>query len=89
MINNVYIALYNENNIEEAVNTFREVLRHPELSTPMELNDVKEAIGSYAKLLGKNIGYIHGIMESVADEKTTPKEYELFDNYPNLRLRIS
>ncbi len=33
MINNVYIALYNENNLEKAVEIFREVLQHPSLST--------------------------------------------------------
>jgi len=83
MINNAYIALYNENNIDGAVNIFRKVLKQPELSTPMELAEVKEAIGSYAKSLGKNIAYIPEIKEGRANEKAIPKKYELFDNYPN------
>jgi parallel beta-helix repeat protein len=83
IINNAYIALYDENNIDEAVKIFKEALKQPELSTEMELENVREAIESYAKALGKQVGDLPAFGKSLAKENVIPKEYELFNNYPN------
>ena len=83
IINNAYIALYDENNIDEAVKIFKEALKQPELSTEMELENVRDAIKSYPGALGKQVGDLPALGKSLANEKVIPKEYELFNNYPN------
>ncbi|MFZ2865698.1 MAG: C25 family cysteine peptidase [Ignavibacteriaceae bacterium] len=95
-LNNVYIALYNENNINEAINIFNEVMNKPELSTPLELQMVYDAITSYSTTYGqeaKNLAYLslyeptnepelnkEGSLSQTVD---LPTEYSLYSNYPN------
>lgn len=84
MINNAYIALYNKNDVDKAVNIFKEALKHPELSTNMELEDAQDAIITYAKVLGKNDIELPNLRKSSKTNSVAiPKDYELFYNYPN------
>ncbi len=83
MMNNALIALYDENNVNKAVNIFKEVLKHPELSTDMELEDVSDAIANYASILGKKVVDFPSLRRSQAGNISIPQEYELFDNFPN------
>ena len=87
MINNAYIALYNENNVDEAVKIFNEAVKQPKLSTEMELADLQNAIISYADVLGNRVSNLSTLQSSstkeTSDEAAIPAEYELSDNYPN------
>lgn len=51
-INNIYISLYNENNLKEAVDVFNDIIKRPELSSYLELSLVRQAIESSAKTKG-------------------------------------
>jgi len=93
-LNNVYIALYNEDNINEAITIFNEVLNRTELSTPMELSLVHNAIETYANTYGKEITglapftYFESSEEMLnkgdgLNELEIPDQYALLGNYPN------
>jgi len=93
-LNNVYIALYNEGNINEAITIFNEVLNKIELSTPMELSLVHQAIETYGKTYGKEIKSLFTLpyfdsseealnKQEVLDKIGIPDKYALLDNYPN------
>lgn len=94
-LNNVYIALYNDNNINEAINIFNGVMNKPELSTPLELQLVYDAITSYATTYGqetKNLPFLslneptvefELNKESSLVQTDLPTEYSLYSNYPN------
>ncbi len=90
-LNNVYIALYNEDNINEAITIFNEVLNKIELSTPMELSLVHNAIETYANTYGKEINglsalpYFESSEEKLnkQDGSGIPNQYALLGNYPN------
>lgn len=83
MINNAYIALYNENNVDKAVNIFKMVLKKSELSTEMELSDLQNAIKTYAEALGNNVVDLSGLKKNLSNDNLIPDNYELFHNYPN------
>ncbi|MFZ2324356.1 MAG: T9SS type A sorting domain-containing protein, partial [Ignavibacteriaceae bacterium] len=92
-LNNVYIALYNEDNISEAITTFNEVMKNTELSNPTELSLVHNAIETYGKTYGKEINGLSALpyFESTEEElgkqdgmdEETPNNYALLGNYPN------
>ena len=89
-INNAYIALYNENNVDEAVKILNDLRQQPKLSagteTPegMGLSDLENAITSYAATLGNGDAYLSKLHKQAINNTTSlPKEYKLFDNYPN------
>ncbi len=95
-MNNVYIALYNDNNINEAINIFNDVMNKPDLSTPLELQLVYDAITSYATTYGqeaKNLAYLSlyeptnepelNKESSLSQAIDLPTEYSLYSNYPN------
>jgi tetratricopeptide (TPR) repeat protein len=85
-INNMLIALFNENNFDEAVNGYSDVVSQPKLSTTAELSDAEDAIETYAQVHGKNISDLPGLQKAVAqqsDKNNLPKHYALLGNYPN------
>ena len=93
-LNNIYITLYNENNIDGAINDFNEVINKDELSTPMELSLVQQAIESYGTTYGVEIKGLAKIPDFISTEEDSidqnglaktniPDKYELFGNYPN------
>jgi hypothetical protein len=94
-LNNVYIALYSENNINEAINIFNDVMNKPELSTPLELQLVYDAITSYATTYGQETENLPFLSlndppvefelkkESALTPTDVPTEYSLYSNYPN------
>ena len=83
LINNTYIALYNENNLNEAISIFRKVLEKPELATQMELIQVQDAIKTYANSFGKEISNFPVIPIALSKKTSIPDNYELLDNFPN------
>ena len=93
-LNNVYISLYNEHNINEAIATFNEVMKNPELSKPVELALVHDAIESYGITYGEEIADLSPApnyespeenikKQDGVDESAIPDEYALDQNYPN------
>jgi hypothetical protein len=93
-LNNAYIALYDENNLNQAIAIFNDVMNKPELSTPIELQLVYDAITSYAATYGiaaKNLFYLPDFklyeqeLEKglLVGEKVIPAQYSLYSNYPN------
>ena len=93
-LNNVYIALYNEDNVSEAITTFNEVLKNIELSNPTELSLVYNAIETYGKTYGKEtnglsaLPYFESSEEEIGkqggiNELEIPNIYALDQNYPN------
>ncbi len=93
-LNNVYIALYNEGNINEAITIFNEVLNKIELSTPMELSLVHNAIETYGKTYGIEVKGLSKLPYFDSPEERSnnqemlvkteiPDKYALFANYPN------
>ena len=93
-LNNIYIALYSENNINEAIMTFNEVMKNTELSTPLMLSLAHNAIETYGKTYGKETNgllaapYYESSDEELykqggIDELEIPNIYALGQNYPN------
>lgn len=93
-LNNVYIALYNEDNINEAITTFNDALSKSKLSTAIELSLVHNAIETYGKTYGKEINglstlpYFESseqdlVKQEGLNEIEMPDKYELLGNYPN------
>ncbi|MFZ2325184.1 MAG: T9SS type A sorting domain-containing protein, partial [Ignavibacteriaceae bacterium] len=93
-LNNVYIALYNEDNISEAITTFNEVMKNTELSNPTELSLVHNAIESYGITYGEEISALSPLpnyessneemgKQDGIDESEIPDKYALDQNYPN------
>lgn len=83
MINNAYIALFNDNNLNEAVKIYGEVLNRSELSTPLELSSFRDVIENYAKTHGQNKIDLPVPKKAKTSGEDTPKEYALLGNYPN------
>lgn len=95
-LNNAYIALYNDNKINEAIKIFNDVMNKPELSIPVELQMVYDAITCYSTTYGqeaKNLAYL-SLYESTNEPELNkedslsqaidlPTEYSLCSNYPN------
>ena len=86
-INNLYIALYNENDLDKAAAILSDVKSKAELSTPFELALVQDAFNIYAKIPLKNIVDNSVYQESSGQEDnsttTESKGYSLMGNFPN------
>jgi tetratricopeptide (TPR) repeat protein len=82
-INNAYISLFNENNIDDAVNIYDEAANTPALSTSAELSDVRDAIDTYAKVHGKSLSNYPALEKTNSLTEVMPKSYSLLGNYPN------
>jgi hypothetical protein len=90
-MNNIYIAMYYENNVGEAVSLFNEIAANPKLSTYLELSLSHQAIESYADMNGLEKSNLASVPEFPDDPEynmnskveATPDKYELFGSYPN------
>jgi len=90
-LNNVYITLYYENNISDAIKVFNEVAGKIELSTLMELYLVHNAIETYGKTYGLEVNGLSALPDfETTEEKLNkqdgmeiPDQYALLGNYPN------
>lgn len=93
-LNNVYIALYNEENINEAIKIFNDALSKSKLSTTIELSQVHNAIETYGKTYGKEINGLAALPNFESSEQDllkqeglnkigVPDKYQLLGNYPN------
>lgn len=90
-LNNVYITLYDENNISEAIKIFNEVAGKIELSNLMELYLVRDAIETYGKTYGLEVKGLSALPDfETTEEKLNkqdgmeiPDQYALLGNYPN------
>ncbi|MFZ2322343.1 MAG: C25 family cysteine peptidase [Ignavibacteriaceae bacterium] len=93
-LNNIYISLYNEHNINEAITSFNEVMKNTELSTPLELSLAHNAIENYGITYGKETDGLSVLpnyessneemgKQDGTDESEIPGKYALDQNYPN------
>ena len=83
-INNLYIALHNENDFNSAVSMFNEVLQEYNLSSYVELSLVQDELDTYAQLNG--IAFKRAIIPEDGYYnilKSIPGNYALLGNYPN------
>jgi outer membrane protein assembly factor BamD (BamD/ComL family) len=81
-INNIYISLYRENDIDNAVNIFNQLNKKSILSSSVELSLVQQAIESYAEQKGiKLTNLINPEIQS--SETAVSDKFELLGNYPN------
>lgn len=79
-LNNAYISLYSEKDVDRAVTLFNEVASRSDLSTEIELSLVQQAIESRAEVLGKDQPQLRPLSDSGG---IRPTETDLFQNYPN------
>jgi hypothetical protein len=79
-LNNVYIVLYNENDLDAAIEILNEVSKKPELSTEVELSLVRDAIEAYATTHGEAKSLFNNQAQS---EEKLPEEFGISQNYPN------
>ena len=82
MTNEIYIDLYNENNLTGAVNIFNNMLKNPQLSTKLDISNIQDEIDTYARIHGKTLPK-PGNSEYNLSNVTSSSQYKLFDNYPN------
>jgi len=82
MLNNFYIALYNENDVNTAAALLNNVEEDSSLSTPMEIATAEGDYNEYGGLLAsQNKITLPQIHSSVLQK--APKSYLLVQNYPN------
>jgi len=82
MLNNFYIALYNERDVNTAATLLNDVEGNSSLSTPMEIATAEEDYNEYGGLLAsQNKITLPQIHSSVLQK--APKFYLLVQNYPN------
>jgi hypothetical protein len=79
-LNNVYIILYNENDLDVAYTIYNEVLKTPGLSTEVELSLARDAIETYSTIHGKANSLFNNQAQS---EEMLPEEFGISQNYPN------
>lgn len=79
-LNNVYICLYNEDKLDDAVSLYTEAVNKPELSTSFELSLVQSAIEIYAQTHGKEKPSLPELPQS---ESEIPGEISMQQNFPN------
>jgi tetratricopeptide (TPR) repeat protein len=81
-INKIYMALYNDNDLDGAFSIFDEVLNRSDLSNSLELSLVQQAIESYAAMQGIELppGFT---LPKVLAKMEIPDKYALLGNFPN------
>ena len=83
-LSNVYIALYNDNDLVSAISLFNDVLSKSDLSTSIELSLTQQAIESYSNTYnGSDDKLILPKENKTISSTELPKKYDLFSNYPN------
>lgn len=79
-LNNFYIALHYESNLDEASAILKDAERHADLSIPMEISDAKIALEVYVDPKTGTMPNYHG---SENGSTTEPQSIGLAQNYPN------
>ncbi len=82
-IENMYILLYSENNLNDAVDIFKDVLKEAQLSTSTELKDAEYALESYARIHEKPIPDFDALKKALSSAINQNEEFSLLGNYPN------
>jgi hypothetical protein len=80
MHNNFYIALYNENDIQTAVEILNEIKSQANLSSQMEISLADDALSVYGSVISANSKT--QLTKQVGHEEL-PTSYSLSQNYPN------
>jgi len=83
MLNNYYIALYNENNLDEASTILAKIENQSDLSIPMEISSARDALTTYKNVFVKPIKDVDVQNKINSDEGNTPQTFSLNQNYPN------
>lgn len=85
-INNLYITMYNENDLQKTSDILNDVMSKPELSNAFELAQVQEAFNIYNKVPLGNVVDNSVYNEPDSDQEqanTDSQEYSLIGNFPN------
>ncbi|MDE3057363.1 MAG: right-handed parallel beta-helix repeat-containing protein [Bacteroidota bacterium] len=80
MLNNFYIALYNENDPQRAETILSDALSTPDLSTPMELADAQHALETY---VDPRTGEKPNVKLLAKRSEPLPTTFGLDQNFPN------
>ncbi|MDR3625206.1 MAG: right-handed parallel beta-helix repeat-containing protein, partial [Ignavibacteriaceae bacterium] len=83
MLNNYYIALYNENNLDEASTILAKIENQSDLSIPMEISSARDALTTYKNVFVKPVKDVDVQNKINSDEGNTPQTFSLNQNYPN------
>ena len=79
-LNNAYLALYAEKDVDRAATLFNEAASRADLSTDVELSIVRRAIEAEAAMQGREEPVLRTYTSS---EQREPTETDLLQNYPN------
>ncbi len=82
-VNNMFIALYFEDNIDKANTIFNIVSKNSESLLPSEISDMQYEIKTYEEVHSKSIPGSSFNKAASNNIIETPKEYSLLGNYPN------
>jgi len=82
MLNNFNIALYNENDINNAAAILSYVKNQSALSTPVEIKIAQDALYTYNLTMTSNSNF-YMQKPSIYEEEYKPKDYTLLQNFPN------
>jgi|GEM_PF-3473252 len=82
-LNNFYIALYNNNDVNTASSLLNEVENESSLSTPVEIATAEDDYNVYGNMLAANSGSTLPKIQQKTEEIQKPTSYSLLQNYPN------
>ncbi len=82
-LNNFYIALYNENDVNTASSLLNEVENESSLSTPVEIATAEDDYNVYGNMLAANSGSTLPKIQQMQTVDSNPTSYSLLQNYPN------
>ena len=83
-INNLFVALYNEDDIDNALAIFNNMSKSSESLTQSELSDIEYAIEAYKSVHESSASGLYSLNKKTYENVVeTPKEYGLLGNYPN------
>ncbi len=82
-LNNFYIALYNENDVNTASTLLNEIENQSSLSTPVELTTAEDDYNVYGSMLASKNGSSLPKIEQMTAAIEKPTSYSLDQNYPN------
>jgi tetratricopeptide (TPR) repeat protein len=81
-LNNFYIALYDDNDIETATKLLNDVKSQANLSTQMEISSAEDALSVYSSVISANTGS-QLLKQNTSEEIEKPTTYSLSHNFPN------
>ncbi len=82
-LNNFYIALYNENDVNTSSNLLNEVENQASLSTPVEISTAEDDYNHYGNMLAIKNGSALPKIQQMKAEIDSATTYSLSQNYPN------